>query len=729
MSWTRTVTIPPGLELTRSNAVAGPGESRAVTTAYAGLAASVVAVPLVLIMPIVTPGAWPALAGAFLLVCVSPGAALMCWFDTGVGALQAGLTLAVSLTATAIASSFMIWVPFWHPKLLCAFALVSAVSCGIRLGSARTSAVPWNLPKNRQGLWVQLALLFVGVAAWGYGVSKIRPQSIGLYGLLASANIWFVLGLVALLAGGLLELTRREPRWWLLGTYLVALIVAIHGTLPILFGNVPEYAWVYKHVGIIESFVHYGRVTDPSNIYDQWPALFTTVASVSALAHTGPLAFAAWAPMAFELGDALLLLGIFQMLSVDRRVAYLALFLYEGLIAWVGQDYLSPQAFGYLLWLAIVAILIRWLRIPPPARGQGGILTRLRAPFLAGLPTPPQATRTERRLAWALIIAIYFAIVAAHQLTPYLALASVGALVLFGLLSRGVVLLAVLIVIAGGYLGIHYDLISQQFGGLFSGGNALENASGVSVVSRGAELFTAKFVRVLAGGMWLFTVVVIARKWRKLGLVATPALLAFSPFLIVFAQSYGGEAIYRVYMFSSPWCAILIAGALMELRAPALRWLMVTGATALTLAAGLQGLYGAVAVDAFSRPELTASLWLYGHAPRGSLLILAADNFPDLEVGNYNDYNLQVMPSDPMELPAYLDEGNKQAVDKWITSLGYDTAYLVISQSMTEYTDYFGGPHGYSKLVSTIGGESGVSTVYRNADTTIYRVKINAQST
>jgi hypothetical protein len=48
---------------------------------------------------------------------------------------------------------------------------------------------------------------------------------------------------------------------------------------------------------------------------------------------------------------------------------------------------------------------------------------------------------------------------------------------------------------------------------------------------------------------------------------------------------------------------------------------------------------------------------------------------------------------------------------------------------MTEYSDYFGGPRGYSKLVSTIGGEPGVSIAYRNADTTIYRVKINAPGT
>ena len=36
--------------------------------------------------------------------------------------------------------------------------------------------------------------------------------------------------------------------------------------------------------------------------------------------------------------------------------------LYEGLVSWVGQDYLSPQAFGYLLWLAMALIILRWLR-------------------------------------------------------------------------------------------------------------------------------------------------------------------------------------------------------------------------------------------------------------------------------------------------------------------------------------------------------------------------------
>jgi hypothetical protein len=346
------------------------------------------------------------------------------------------------------------------------------------------------------------------------------------------------------------------------------------------------------------------------------------------------------------------------------------------------------------------------------------------------LPTPQEATQAQRVLAWALIIVIYFAIVAAHQLTPYMALASIAALVLFGLLWRGWLMLLVLAAIAVGYLVPRYGLISQQFGGLFSGGNVLKNASGVTGISRyGAELFTSKIVRALDVGMWLFALAAIARQWRTLGRVVTPALLAFSPFLSLFAQRYGGEVIYRVYMFSAPWCALLIAGALVKLRVATWRWLAVTCACSAAIAAGLQGLYGPVAVYDFTPAELTASLWLYGHAPHGSLLVLAADNFPILEVADYNSYDLQVIPADPQENASWINEANIPEIERWITSLGHRTAYVVLSRSMVAYASYFGSPKGYLQMANAVRYERGWSVIYRNADTTIYRVEINKHST
>jgi len=359
----------------------------------------------------------------------------------------------------------------------------------------------WSLAR-----WIQpqLAVSLLGLGSWVYGVSQLRPTGIGIYGLLASSP-WLDAGLLLLLAGFLFEL-RGEARTWVLGLQLVGLIVAIHGAVPIIFGAAPEYAWVYKHVGIASAFEQYGRVTDPTNIYQEWPALFAAVASIASLAHLNPLTFAAWAPLAFELADALLLVALFRLLVGERRIVWLAVVLYEGLISWVGQDYLSPQAFGFLLWLAIALIVLRWLRRPLPQEDLG--------------------SRRMRAVAVVLVAAIYFAIVAAHQLTPYMALAGIGALTLLGRV-RPRWLVVALAAIAGGYLALHYNLIAQQFGGLLSGGNPLANASGARGTpnASAAAVWSARVVDALAGGMWLMTLAVIARRLRRrrLGSIAVPA--------------------------------------------------------------------------------------------------------------------------------------------------------------------------------------------------------------
>jgi hypothetical protein len=103
-------------------------QTRTGLTAWAGIAASAAAVILLAV-----PGRGPNLAGAFLLACVPVGAAVMCWVDSGEGVVQAGLTLVVSLAATAIVSAAMIWLTVWRPPALYAFAVIGVVSCAARL--------------------------------------------------------------------------------------------------------------------------------------------------------------------------------------------------------------------------------------------------------------------------------------------------------------------------------------------------------------------------------------------------------------------------------------------------------------------------------------------------------------------------------------------------------------------------------------------------------------------
>jgi hypothetical protein len=111
----------------RSLALKQP-RTRTGLTAWAGIAASVAAVILLAV-----PGRGPNLAGAFLLASVPVGAAVMCWVDSGERLVQAGLTLVLSLAATAIVTAVMIWLTAWQPRALFAFAVIGVVSCAARL--------------------------------------------------------------------------------------------------------------------------------------------------------------------------------------------------------------------------------------------------------------------------------------------------------------------------------------------------------------------------------------------------------------------------------------------------------------------------------------------------------------------------------------------------------------------------------------------------------------------
>ena len=302
---------------------------------------------------LVGPGHWPALAGALLLACVPVGAAVMCWFDCSDAFAQAGLTLVLSLAVTAIASALMIWLATWHPsELLTAFAVVSVVSCVARLQVLRGAGnVAWRMPVMRRDLLLQLALLFIGLGVWAFGVSQVRRQAIGSFGLLASANVWFFLGLAVLLVGGLLELSRPGPRTWLICAYLAALIVAIHASVPLLYGT-PEYAWVYKHIGVASAFGAVRPVTDPRISTSRGRRCSRASRRSRALRRQRPR-FARWAPPAFELLDACCWSRSSAWSAqpprrVPRSVPD------DGAVAWVGQDYLSPQAFGFLIWLGVV---------------------------------------------------------------------------------------------------------------------------------------------------------------------------------------------------------------------------------------------------------------------------------------------------------------------------------------------------------------------------------------
>lgn len=428
-----------------------------------------------------------------------------------------------------------------------------------------------------------------------------------------------------------------------------------------------------------------------------------------------------------------------KQLTDDRRIVWLSVVLYEGFIPWIGQDYLSPQAFAYLLWLGIVWIILRWLRAPTvaaaPAQSTaefwGSVaegaapspLRRLQSWLLTGLQPVEATSRRTRIIGVGLLTLLYGAIVTAHQLTPYIGLIPVAALAALSILRpRSVVLL--MAAMAGGFLVLHWHLIASEYLSEF-GGDLASNASGITgAAGRSvAELWTQRCSTLVMYGMWFGAILVAAINLRRPGPYLIAMILALSPVLIVLTSSYGGEAIYRAFLFSAPASALLIATTIVTRFRGHFGRLLLTAAVAGSLVAGTQGRLGMDYDYSFTTSEVVASEWLYANLPAQSLIILPSDAFPTSEAATYADFNVKIMPADPHAGSTQLSEANTTWVASWLDSLKRPIKYIVTSESMAHSAHFAGTPRGYDALAADLQrGLLGAVPIYRNATTTIYRL-------
>src|SRR5258708_10025778 len=125
---------------------------------------------------------------------------------------------------------------------------------------------------------------------------------------------------------------------------------------------------------------------------------------------------------------------IFTSITTNKRLVWLSLLFFQ-LTNWVGQDYFSPQGFNFFLYLVIIAILLKWFRMPPKKQVQLGKDASLVQKFFAWLKAP--ATQSayighwQRRGLLCCLILVFGLIVFSHPLTPFFTLLSVSALVVF----------------------------------------------------------------------------------------------------------------------------------------------------------------------------------------------------------------------------------------------------------------------------------------------------------
>ncbi|MFC9230769.1 lipopolysaccharide biosynthesis protein [Streptomyces decoyicus] len=497
-----------------------------------------------------------------------------------------------------------------------------------------TAAVPRSLLRRGSPLLTRLrsrpdlpvwALLATALALFwlplrGMGDTALdRMSGLGLISVLPTATLVGVVLLVAAF-GAALRLSR--PRRMLLTAVLLLTVVALHA-LPAVLETEPRFPTAWQHLGFLDHLGRTGSAVPDLDARWSWPGFFAGVQFVAgACGVTDLTELLRWWPTAVQLLALAPLFLLLQAVRANWRAKWCAAWLFA-LCGWVGQDYFSPQGFTYLLYLAFVAILLVWFRDPRPTWG-------LRRPGEAEV---RPAGRGQLVTLLGVLIALFAASVAGHQLTPFVMLGVLTVLVLarrsslYGLpLLFGVLVAAWVGFLAEPYWSGHFDELFGGLGGI--GGNVSS-----SVTDRIGGDPTHKLVlytRVaLAGGVLGLACFGVLRR-RAAGFTerALP-VLAFVPFLAFGMQSYGGEMGLRVFLFALPGAGVLAALALFPRDTGTRRGLAPLAAllTGLILAVGfLVARWGNEPFERIRPGEVAAMEYVYAHdRPTVRLLWLSSD--------------------------------------------------------------------------------------------------------
>jgi hypothetical protein len=353
---------------------------------------------------------------------------------------------------------------------------------------------------------------------------------------------------------------------------------------------------------------------------------------------------------------------------------------------------------------------------------------------------PPAAGRwIGERAGTLLVLALVAVVILCHPLSPLLLCGWLVALVVAGRWR-----LWWLPVVAGlgtlawtfeahEWLSMHTHLFDQL-------GEATKNAAGTSGVTPGTpqhQLVTAA-ARYLSLGIWaLAGLGLISRlrsgadgRYRTL----TLALLAAAPFPAIAAQSYGGEMIYRVYLFTLPWCALLVASLLIGPRAwfrPA-RAVLVAGVLLVVAGLFVVAEFGLDRSNRVLPQEVAASTWFEEHAPSGSMLAELAGNFPAEVTARYTDFQspwgttgTSVIDGDPQFNGRELTEQDIPAMIDYLNEFGAGQVYIALSPGQEAYASAFGQapPGAVDRFADILRHSDRFETVFQDGPVTVLRLR------
>ncbi|HTF12209.1 MAG TPA: hypothetical protein VK659_28960 [Asanoa sp.] len=517
-----------------------------------------------------------------------------------------------------------------------------------------TAALPTRAPET--GKWAAVRALApwcVPAAALAVAVLVLRAVpidrvgSLGLVDVLPAAFYVAVAGLTVSFVGELL--LGPHPRPAVLMLHLLVLVVLLHGAASIA-EPLPRFVPAWLHVGFADYIARTGGTLPELDARFSWPGFFALAAMATRAAGlSDAIPLLAWTPVALNLLFVAVVYRLARAFAVERRGAWLTAWLFVP-ANWVGQDYFAPQGVNYLFYLVVLATLVVWFRpsrldrVRRRAQADATVhIVRPRAWRRLGLPQSPLLYESEPAVAagparaglMVLVLVVFAASTASHQLTPVAILLAVAALVACRRFPIGALPVALVVIMAGyvSYLTVAYwsGHLDDMFGTFGQIGRTVQSGVGDRVQGDRGHLLVLQVRQVFAVAVWAAAAVGVWWRLRRRRGDLALFVLAGAPFLLLFVQSYGGEVLLRVYTFALPFMLVLAVGLILPpgwTSRPVAR-AVVAGLLSLAMTgAFLLARYGNESFERVRPADLTAVEWLYGNATPGVTFVALTSNLP-----------------------------------------------------------------------------------------------------
>ncbi len=398
----------------------------------------------------------------------------------------------------------------------------------------------------------------------------VRWQDVDGYGLISALPTlyWVAIGLGVVATVMLFRAAQQAESRYATAVPMMWLVI-LHTATQMSHSNA-RFAIVWTHLGFVRLIEETGAGRLDLDARFAWPGFFGAfVAPIAELPESVlDVAMRLW-PTYITGGTAILVAALARrsyptipLIGSLSALAYV-------LLAWTGQDYFSPQSVGYLFYMAILVIIESGpLRSSAAWSSSAPILGR----FAAAGGDRPAARSTP---AFVSLVILSFGAIVSHPLAPFFICMG---LMILGLYGRTIAWRLLLIV--GAAYVIWFLISAQPFwqsriadlvGNFGKPGDVItaNTSERVDTSSEARQLVTqtrsiiglSTFAGVLGIGIAMAT-----ERFKHLRPALPLAPLAGIPAMAIALQTYGGEIVIRVLLFTLPMASILLGRLVANLK-------------------------------------------------------------------------------------------------------------------------------------------------------------------